>query len=319
MAAAPEEQKLAALPQAPAVAARVKIHALQLRRICKSEEIGTLLVHSQGIETAPIQHGEVRRDDDMVRRYAAAVAAHRMTADIARRRVLIDREPGQKRRKELKRVKPRLLLKADGFAHRKGKLGGNAQVRRSAEIGGICHLALQRGTVRRSVDVGRRGGKIARNALSFNQFPVLLDGVQICLHILPRKVYAEILHQLLTENAVLCGDLCRRARGGTAGKAVLLQKNDAHALLMQEIRGQNACDAAADHGSIGVKLLLQPRIARQLRTAPRCLHAESSLNGFACSLSHAGYPIPARTGKHCALQKRLQNVTVLVGKGGKTK
>ena len=143
VAAAPEKQKLAALPQAPAVAARVKIHALQLRRVYKGEEIRTLLVHSQGIETAPIQHGEVRRDDDMVRRYAAAVAAHRMTADITRRRVLIDREPGQKRRKELKRVKPRLLLKADGFAHRKGKLGGNAQTRRSAEIGGICHLALQ--------------------------------------------------------------------------------------------------------------------------------------------------------------------------------
>lgn len=118
VSATAEQQILAALPQTPAVAPRIEVHAVYFGCAGEREQVRALLMKPQGVQPAAVEHRKMRGDDDVLCRDAAAVTKNHVPTDIARRGVLIDGETGQQRGKKTDGVELRLIREADCLAEK---------------------------------------------------------------------------------------------------------------------------------------------------------------------------------------------------------
>ena len=280
--ASAEEQIAPAAPQAPALLTRVEPHPGERRRAGQRKEVRALLPQPQVVEPEALEHGEVRGDNDLLRRDRAAVAADGVAADVAHGGVLIDRQLRQQRREERQRRELRLPLEAERLTHRKGQTLGLHQPRGCAEGQGIFQLARKGGAIRRGIDEGAFVREAAVDALLPHERAELPHGAEVRLQVLTCQMKAEVMHQPLAEPAVLRGDLRRRVRGHARGEAAALQQHDAQAPRVQGVGGQNAGHAAADHGGVGVQVLPQRRVGgERIAAVPKRLHRCASEAVFA--------------------------------------
>ena len=275
VALAADQQQLLAVERDGADRARGRVaadeHALRRRAGDPAQErVGALLGHAREGERA-VEEGVVRRDHDVVGGHVAAGrldGAALIGVDLDGVGVLVDRvERLGEGQQVLADVELGLVVEAhggrDGVGQRRLVDERRGQPGRERGLG----LALGVGAVgvRAEVGVGGAAAEVAVDAVALDALGHPRERRLVGGAVGPRARGAELRPQPVVDHPVLGGDLGGRVAAHAAGEPAGLEQHDAQPGLLEQQRGGDPDDAAADHRDVGVHVRLEPRPGVRLR------------------------------------------------------